>query len=337
MGRLRALMTVTDPLAEFYVATPRQAAGLTGRTGVHGQVDGILNELRVPAEVDKDGDWKLTTDVGPFLLIVDKEKYDLVAIQTIQPMEKVKKAADEMYVLLALNFEARGLARFGTVKDAGQDLLVLTARLAPETIARESVEGLLTDCFRLSRRVDELLGNAPPQAAAQPGGWQAADAAIAQAEGAPAAAQPPPQAPPAGPEQPAEPVAADLPPPAQPPIEAPAAETVFAAPVPQAPAASSPAEPAAPEPAPAAEPAAPAEQQGDQGLNFPPPQVDDPTLRLPPPAQQPAAQPSASYPPPAQPTPPPQQLAPANWYPDPYNQARLRYWDGQSWTEHVAN
>jgi hypothetical protein len=28
--------------------------------------------------------------------------------------------------------------------------------------------------------------------------------------------------------------------------------------------------------------------------------------------------------------------APADWYPDPTGQARLRYWDGQSWTQHVA-
>ena len=308
-------MNAADPLAEFYAATPRQAAGLSGRTGVHGQVDAILNELRVPAEVDRDGDWKLTTDVGSFLLIVDKERYDLVAIQTMQSMEKVKKAADEMYVLLRLNFEARGIARFGTVKDGGQDLLVLTARLAPEAIARESVEGLLADCFRLSRRVDELVGNAPARPPAPPGAWQAADAALAQAEGAALPTDPPP--------------------PDQPPVEAPAAETVFAQPVPTGP---PPDEPAAP----AAEPAAPA---ADESLNFPPPQADDPALDFPPPgrpataeqppAAQPPAQAAAAYPPPDQPT--PQQLAPANWYPDPYHQARLRYWDGRNWTEHVAN
>ncbi len=42
----------------------------------------------------------------------------------------------------------------------------------------------------------------------------------------------------------------------------------------------------------------------------------------------------ASYPPPAvaplasQPAPP---EAPAGWYPDPYGQPRMRWWDGQSW------
>lgn len=37
---------------------------------------------------------------------------------------------------------------------------------------------------------------------------------------------------------------------------------------------------------------------------------------------------------------PPQALsvpaAPADWYPDPQGEARLRYWDGASWTEHTS-
>jgi uncharacterized RDD family membrane protein YckC len=34
---------------------------------------------------------------------------------------------------------------------------------------------------------------------------------------------------------------------------------------------------------------------------------------------------------------PQQASAKADWYPDPQGQARLRYWDGQSWTEHTSN
>ena len=32
----------------------------------------------------------------------------------------------------------------------------------------------------------------------------------------------------------------------------------------------------------------------------------------------------------------PSATVPAAWYPDPHGVARLRYWDGQSWTEHIA-
>ena len=33
---------------------------------------------------------------------------------------------------------------------------------------------------------------------------------------------------------------------------------------------------------------------------------------------------------------PPQQAQPADWYPDPQGQGRLRYWDGQRWTDHTS-
>jgi hypothetical protein len=304
-----------DELAEFYAATPRQSPGLSGRSGLHGQVDEILNALQLPAEVDKDGDWKLTTDVGPFLLIVDKESYDLVVVQTIQSMErKVKNSADEMYVLLALNFSAHGIARFGAIKDGDSNLLVLTARIRSDEVTRERIETMLRDCMRLSRRVDELLGNEPAQPGSTPaaGDWKAADAALAQAEqgrGAGNGAQQP--APPApGAQQPAPP--APQPPAASPPPASPAAT-----------------------PPPAAQPASPAPAA------TPPPQGPAPQSPAPAsPPQQPAApapqQPQAPATPPQPASPPAQALPPANWYADPYRQARLRYWDGQRWTQHVA-
>lgn len=31
-----------------------------------------------------------------------------------------------------------------------------------------------------------------------------------------------------------------------------------------------------------------------------------------------------------------QPAAPADWYPDPRGEARLRYWDGANWTDHTA-
>jgi hypothetical protein len=46
--------------------------------------------------------------------------------------------------------------------------------------------------------------------------------------------------------------------------------------------------------------------------------------------------PPTTGPPPPQ---PPQQQGgaqAADWYPDPHGQARLRYWDGQRWTDHTS-
>ena len=133
----------------------------SGRSGVHGQVDAILSELGIAARVDDDGDWRIDTEAGPFLLIVDPDSSDLILVQTFQAIRgELRDSASEMYVLLALNFEASGIARFASVNDGGQNLLVLTARLAPDRIAHESVDAMLRDSLRLSRRVDELLGNA---------------------------------------------------------------------------------------------------------------------------------------------------------------------------------
>jgi Protein of unknown function (DUF2510)/Domain of unknown function (DUF4234) len=52
-----------------------------------------------------------------------------------------------------------------------------------------------------------------------------------------------------------------------------------------------------------------------------------------------APPPPSTATPPAPPPPPPQPAAqtPADWYPDPTGQARLRYWDGTTWTHHTTN
>ena len=64
------------------------------------------------------------------------------------------------------------------------------------------------------------------------------------------------------------------------------------------------------------------------------PSVPEPAA---PAAQPTAAQPTAPQQAPAQPTPPvAPPLPPANWYPDPSGNARLRYWDGTRWTDHTA-
>jgi hypothetical protein len=154
-------LSPSDPLADFFVVSPRGSAELAGRDGVQGTVDAILNELEVPAELDADGDWRVETDVGPFLLVIDKALGDLVAIQTIRKMDRLEDHAADMYVLLQLNLEAEG-ARFAALNDGDTDLLLLTARLRPDDVSLESVGTMLHDTLRLSRTLDELVG-APAQ------------------------------------------------------------------------------------------------------------------------------------------------------------------------------
>jgi Protein of unknown function (DUF2510) len=59
------------------------------------------------------------------------------------------------------------------------------------------------------------------------------------------------------------------------------------------------------------------------GLSAPPP------TGAPAPAAQPAAQPQVAQ--------PAAGGQPADWYPDPRGEKRLRYWDGSQWTDHTAD
>jgi hypothetical protein len=54
------------------------------------------------------------------------------------------------------------------------------------------------------------------------------------------------------------------------------------------------------------------------------------------PAPAPAPEPARPAPAPAEPAPASPALPPAGWYEDPSRQARLRYWDGQAWTEQTS-
>jgi uncharacterized RDD family membrane protein YckC len=49
-----------------------------------------------------------------------------------------------------------------------------------------------------------------------------------------------------------------------------------------------------------------------------------------------SAPPTTGPVPPAPPQPQQAGAQQADWYPDPHGQARLRYWDGQRWTEHTS-
>ena len=129
---------------------------MSDRGGLHGRVDGILAELGIEPELDGDGDWRIETDVGPFMLVVDRENADLVALQTIRSIEgPLAEEAELMHTLLQLNVEAAG-ASYGAVAGRDANLLVLSARVPEVEVSRERVERMLSDATRLSRRLDEL-------------------------------------------------------------------------------------------------------------------------------------------------------------------------------------
>ena len=138
--------------------------------------------------MDRDGDWRLETDVGAFILMVDSRTQDLMAIQTIKKMDrKPKHHADEMYLLLLMNLEARG-ACFSAVREGKSELLTLSSRLRPDEISRESVQEMLASALRLSRRLDEVMAGGSGSGESAPGSgaasFAAADAQIAAAEAA---------------------------------------------------------------------------------------------------------------------------------------------------------
>jgi hypothetical protein len=157
-------LNAQDPLAEFFAGAPRQSADLAGRDGTRGDVDRALNELQIPAEVDSDGDWRIQTDVGPFLLVIDRDNGDVVVIQTLRVMEgEASDYADDMHALLLLNLEAEG-ARFAALRESEDaNLLVLTSRVKAGALRRDTLETMLRDSMRLSRRLDELV-TTPPDA-----------------------------------------------------------------------------------------------------------------------------------------------------------------------------
>jgi hypothetical protein len=169
---------------EYFRSVARYSPQLGGRDGLRGIIDGILNELQIPATLDQDGDWRFQSDVGPWFLILESDGRHLTLLQNIEAIDgRPKNSADSMLLLLLMNYEAPGLARFSAVQDNNKKVLVLSSRMPVSEVDREGVEKLLTDGMRLSRTVDEALGKAPaepepaPEPQAQngspPAGWYA--------------------------------------------------------------------------------------------------------------------------------------------------------------------
>jgi hypothetical protein len=163
------LAPMADRLAQYFAATQRFSPQLGGRDGVRGRVDAIVNELELPATLDSDGDWRFTTDVGTLLLIWHDDTRKLRALQFIEKLSgRPKGNADILLGLLRLNMDAE-TACFAVAKDGGEDYVAITGLLPEAEITREEVERVVEDVMRLSRQLDEVLGNVPKQPGADGG------------------------------------------------------------------------------------------------------------------------------------------------------------------------
>lgn len=107
-------------------------------------------------------------DTGDFLLLLEPTTGHLVYVEVMQTLErKPKHYADVMWGLLAMNYEADD-AHFAAVTDGDSKRLVLTSRLKPHQFNRDELTTMLENALGLSRRVDEVLGNAAPVPAPAP-------------------------------------------------------------------------------------------------------------------------------------------------------------------------
>lgn len=158
-----------DPLAEYYVHSPRYSSNLGGRTGIRGQIDALLNELRVPVALDEDGDWHLSNDTGSFYLIArDEDRKLLVRMNYNELKGSVKSNAELLLVLLGLNQHCEGACFAAHQSDqTGRYQVLIAGEKAYDRVDRDSLAELLAAAFKLSRVFDEVRGVQPPPAQQQ--------------------------------------------------------------------------------------------------------------------------------------------------------------------------
>jgi hypothetical protein len=164
-----------DPLARFYSPEARKSPDLGGRKGIYGHVDALLNHLRVPAEIDPDGDWLLPTEVGQFTLFVREVDQRLIVRQKVMTIESdPAEYATDVQLLMLLNLECEGAA---FASQSGPDdtiMMVLTGQVPWEGLDAERLSNLLEAAFGLSRVLDDALSDAddgkeePAEAASSP-------------------------------------------------------------------------------------------------------------------------------------------------------------------------
>jgi hypothetical protein len=168
-----------DPLARFYAPSGRASPDLSGRRGIYGHVDALLNHLQIPAEIDPDGDWLLPTEVGQFTLFVRDTDQRLIVRQKVMTIDSsLADYATDVQLLMLLNLECEGVA---FASQAGPDdtiMVVLTGQVPWEGLDAGRLSRLLEAAFGMSRELDEALND-------EPGSEVASDRAAAAAAAKP--------------------------------------------------------------------------------------------------------------------------------------------------------
>jgi hypothetical protein len=147
-----------DPLARFYSPTGRKSPDLSGRKGIWGHVDALLNHLGVPAEIDPDGDWLLPTEVGQFTLFVRDVDQRLIIRQKVMTIDSsLADYSTDVQLLMLLNLECEGVA---FASQGGPDetiMVVLTGQVPWEGLDADRLARLLEAAFGMSRELDDAL------------------------------------------------------------------------------------------------------------------------------------------------------------------------------------
>jgi hypothetical protein len=150
--------SAADPLARFYSPADRRSPDLTGRKGIYGHVDALLNHLRVPAEIDPDGDWLLPTDAGEFTLFARDTDKRLVIRQKVLTLDTdLADYASDLQLLMLLNLDCEG-ACFASQRGPDETfMVVLTGQVPWEGLDTQTLGGLLEAAFTLARDLDDAL------------------------------------------------------------------------------------------------------------------------------------------------------------------------------------
>jgi hypothetical protein len=155
--------SAVDPLERFYSTTPRKQPKFDSREGIRGHVDAMLAHLRIPCEIDPDGDWLIENDSGRFTLFVRPADERIVLRQKVMTLDSdVSSYAEDLELLLEMNLRAEG-ACFALQGVQDRFMVVLTGQLPCDELDAQKFASMLESAFRLSYELDEVLGEDEPE------------------------------------------------------------------------------------------------------------------------------------------------------------------------------